>query len=138
MNRRIIGSIKNLLIDEKINLFKEHLNEIDNNFYSEDDYSDEYYKEETNITYSENEYDENYNKFYYVICLIAKNENQFNNIDCIEYFLLKNIVDKLNIEKKNIFLSFNNRRNFIETFIKTKKFAFSSINYIKSIITNTL
>ena len=131
MNNRIIYSIRNLLVDDKINIFKEDLDLIDNNFYSDEDVTDECYDEEKYIEYDEKEFQENCNKYYYVINVIAKRKGLNINKKNIKYFLLKYMKEKLNINEKNIILSFDNKKNFIEAFIKTNEFA-SSINKIKS------
>ena len=133
MHDRIIYSIKNLLEDDKINMFKKKLNLIDNNFHSDDDdVSDEKYEEEKYIIYNEEEFQENCNNFYYVISLITKRKGLKINKKNIKNCLLKNMLEQLNIQDKNIFVSFDNKKNFIEEFIKTNDFDSLSINKIKN------
>ena len=132
LNQRIINSIKNIFEDKYINSFKENIEILENNFYSdEDEYSDECFYIDEN--FDEKEYIKIMNNFYYVFCLIPKKKDLLNYKYKLKSFLPDYISKKLNIETKNIFISFNKKNNFIDSFIKTKKFS----NYsIKTIIKN--
>ena len=62
------------------------------------------------------------NKFWYLINIIGK-EELININNKFKEEILEEISDTLNIEKENIFFLYNNKRNFINYFIKTKIFA---------------
>ena len=125
---RIKDTFQNIFKDKKDELYKESFNEIENDFFSDDD--------EYQFQKNEDEFNKYCNNFYYTIGLFDKRKNILNNkynfINCF----LKNIKEKLYIKEKNIFLSFDNRKNFIENFIKTSEFFTSSIKEIKTNFTN--
>ena len=123
-NKNIINTNNNILKDE----LKNKLDSLDFNFYSDDEITAE---EEKNIKNNGNEFLNNSNNFYYIISLITKRKNISINKDKIKHFLLNNIKEQLNIIENNIFVSFDNTKNFIEAYIKTKDFCCSSINVIK-------
>jgi len=129
MNKEIIFTIKNIFIDEKINLFKEALSIIEDNFYSDDDS----YEDEKNFVLgkSENEFNEIKNKFYYSINMCAIRNNTFFNMKNIKELIINRINSNLLIERENIIVSFNNKCSFIDNFIRTKEFCDLSIQKIK-------
>ena len=128
LNRKITNSIYSIFNDNKITHIKEQIDFVDKNFYSDDE--DEYDEESYKINSSEATFIKNINKFYYVINLVPKEKNIYNNN--IKTYLTNIINEKLNINKSNIFVSFNKITNFLDTFIKTKNFSNSSLKEIKA------
>ena len=128
LNKKIRNSIYSIFNDNKITHIKEQFRIIDENFYSDEE-EDEYDEESYKIIPSEDVFIKNINKFYYVINLVAKEKNIYNNN--IKTYITKIINEKLNINKNNIFVSFNKINNFLDTFIKTKNISNSSIKEIK-------
>ena len=129
MNKNINNSNNNILKDKIID---SHINKyefsVDNFFYSDDDITDVEEINKKNVT---NEFSNNCNQFYYIISLITKGKNISINKDNIKLLFFNNLKEKLNIKENNIFLSFDNYKNFIESYIKTKEFSDSYINIIK-------
>ena len=68
-----------------------------------------------------NEYDTIKNKFMYIINIINKGNINFNN-DEFNQGILEDIANTLNVDINNIFVLSNNKRAFINHFIKTKIF----------------
>ena len=66
------------------------------------------------------------NMFYYVINLIPKKKTSYDKGTIIP-FLTDGIIKQFNINKDNIFLVFGDKNNFINYFIKTKKFSSMSL-----------
>ena len=65
------------------------------------------------MEYNDIDYFENVkNHFIYIIHLINKESNDFNNVN-FNKIILKKIIEELNINKNNILLSCNNITSFI-------------------------
>lgn len=128
LNKKIRNSIYSIFNDKKITHIKEQFELLDNNFYSNEE-EDEFDEESYTIIPSEEVFIKNINKFYYVINLVAKEKNIYNNN--IKTYITNIINEKLNINKNNIFVSFNKINNFLDSFIKTKNFSNSSLKEIK-------
>ena len=133
INKKILRKIKDIFIDEKINLIKDAIEIM---AFGEDSSEDEY--EYQNEAYNkdgfkkyEKEFDDNKNMFYYVITLVSQRDNIVFNKSNIKTVLIKKLGDLLQIEKNNIFLSFNNKYNFINSYIKTKEFNSYSLKKIQ-------
>ena len=133
INKKILRKIKDIFIDEKINLIKDAIEIM---AFGEDSSEDEY--EYQNEAYNkdgfkkyEKEFDDNKNMFYYVITLVSQRDNIIFNKSNIKTVLIKKLGDLLQIEKNNIFLSFNNKYNFINSYIKTKEFNSYSLKKIQ-------
>ena len=131
MDNSILKRMKEIFIDEKVNLIQASLDEIlEFEFENENDYSDECLNLESNDTnIDENEFIKNKNKFYYVINLVSQGNFKFNKKN-IKILLIKKLKDLLNIDEYNIFITFNNKNHFINSFIKTKDFSTSSFSRI--------
>ena len=139
LNKELIQVIKNIFYDKKINLFKDNLEIIENNFISENAENEESDISKiikyNNISkeYKNIEDENNYNKlqnFKYVINIIPKANKDFKK-DNIVNILINKFNNDLNIDKKNILITFNNKRNFIDAFIKTIEFSQLFPNEIK-------
>ena len=131
MNKIILDLISKIFIDEKLNLIKETLEIIENNFYSDDENEDGCFKKESlNFKINEDEFNDKKNMFYYIIYLIPQRNIIFNNLNIKAVFYNK-LRDHLHLEENNIFLSFNNKHYFINEYIKTKEFLYSSLKSIK-------
>ena len=117
MNKDLIFSIKRIFNDEKVSFYKLILSNIDSAFYSGDDFSDEKY-----LVNCQNEYEEIKNNFSYTINLNPFKRNLVFEPIKIGEILTDQINSKLYIDKENIFITFNNICNFIDSFIRTKTF----------------
>ena len=130
MSKSLLSSIKNIFIDEKINLFKEALSIIESNFYSfDEDFVEEKYKFEDNKY--ESEFNVNKNKFYYSITLTpmrTKYDYSFYDFKIIKENLIDKFSSNLDIERDNILVSFN-KSIFIDYFMRTNEFF--SLSYVK-------
>ena len=71
--------------------------------------------------------------FYYVICIISQRNNIIFNKLNIQTVFINKINELLKIDKSNIFISFNNKNNFINTYIKSKEFCETSLKTMKNI-----
>ena len=78
-------------------------------------------KFEINKDGEDNEYDIIKNKYLYIINIINENNINFNN-DEFNQEILKEISNALNVNKKNILILSNNKRDFFNNFIKTTNF----------------
>ena len=127
------------------------VNENDGNcFYDEDDesfleftnLSIDNQSEDENNEYILNKYNKNKNKyleefeklkneFYYAINLIPKKSFNYNQTKKIQTILNNKINYYLSINEDNIIITFNNKINFIDTFITTSKFNEMSIESIE-------
>ena len=135
INKELVTSIQTVFIDEKINLLKDALNYIDNDFYSDDEeFSNECYIV-NNLAKSKKEFEEKKNKFFYSIDLFPTANSFFNKLKIKEGFL-EEINTYISIKKENIYISFNNKCNFIDNFIKTEKFFEMSLQEIKYLYPN--
>ena len=84
MNDKIKNLIGNIFIDEKYNLFKEALDIIENNFYSDDENN----KESLSFKINEEEFDNTKNMLYYVISIISQRKNIiFNKLNIKTVFI---------------------------------------------------
>ena len=101
----------------KVSFYKLILSNIDSAFYSGDDFSDEKY-----LVNHQNEYEEIKNNFSYTINLNPFKRNLVFEPIKIGEILTDQINSKLYIDKENIFITFNNICNFIDSFIRTKTF----------------
>lgn len=129
INKELIFSIQNIFIDEKINLLKEALSHIDNEFYSdEDDFEDECYVVDK-LAKSKKEFEEKKNQFFYSVDLFPWGNSFFNKLKIEEGFIEETNYF-LSIKKENIYVSFNNKCNFIDNFIRTEKFFEMSLQEI--------
>ena len=126
INQKLLYSIQDIFMDEKINLFRQALEVIENNFDDEIE-TESLKKKEINLK----EFDAKKNMFYYVISLIPQRENIEYNKSNINYVLIKKMNEILNIKDYNIILSFNNKYYFINSIIKTKEFYDSTIDGLK-------
>ena len=113
LNLKLIQVIKNIFYDKDINLIKDIIDQIDNNFFTEED--------EGNKTYLLTEYDKTKENFYYTLNLVPKNDFGFDE-EKIRDFLINKFETILSINKKDVFISFNNGNDFIDNFIRTKNF----------------
>ena len=129
MNDKIKNLIGNIFIDEKYNLFKEALDIIENNFYSDDENN----KESLSFKINEEEFDNTKNMLYYVISIISQRKNIIFNKLNIKTVFINKLNEKLKIDQNNIFVSFNNKNNFINTYIKSKDFFDTSLKTLKKI-----
>ena len=129
MNKEILILIKSIFIDDKINLLREALSTIEDNFYSDDD---ENFYEEKYILYNSNEFDEMKNKFYYSINLYPIRNTLIFNMKNIKEVIADRISSNLSINKDNLIVSFNNKCYFIDNFIRTKEFFDLSIQKIRN------
>ena len=117
MKKELILSVKQIFEDKKINLYKESMNIIENEFYSDDDFVNE-----CNVNKTEAEYDLIKNNFFYVI-----NSIPFKTIPCFDTkkskeILIKQVKSQLNIQNDNIFISSNNISYFIDNILRTNNF----------------
>ena len=90
----------------------------------EDDFiQDEHYVIGDESEESENkEYDKIKNQFLYIVNLINKENYNLDN-DKLNKEIIKKISQVLSIDKKNVTISTNNKREFINNFIKTESFS---------------
>ena len=137
MNDIIKNIISNIFLDEKCNLFKDALDYIEKKFFLEDE-EDENYKGNYNgeilsFKINEDEFEDKKNMFYYVICIISQRNNIIFNKLNIQTVFINKINELLKIDKSNIFISFNNKNNFINTYIKSKEFCETSLKTMKNI-----
>ena len=118
----IIDTIKPIFNDEKLKIIEE-------GYHSDDDLEVE--KNLANINGSK--YNEIKDKFYYSLNLISKDKslNNSNNNEISGVFLNK-INTNLLIDKSNIFITFNNRNNFLDCFIQSRAFYEIKPKYIKN------
>ena len=109
-----------ILKDKNIDLFKEILDEIENNFFFGDD---EDYKIEKNkkIMLDKKEFDNSKNKFYYLVNIVERIRNNSDKENIINVFI-DEVNKNLKIDENNIYASIDNKLNFIDNFIKTKDF----------------
>ena len=112
MNKELILKIKDIFFD-KDTLLKDILIDIDNNFYSDDEMI-----EDENFAFK----DEMNNQFYASINIIPIKDNISSNMINSKEKIINLIHSDLSIDKENIFVSFNNKYNFIDNFIRTKEF----------------
>jgi hypothetical protein len=131
MKKELILSVKQIFEDKKINLYKESMNIIENEFYSDDDFVNE-----CNINKTEAEYDLIKNNFFYVI-----NSIPFKTIPCFDTkkskeILIKQVKSQLNIQNDNIFISSNNISYFIDNILRTNNFFEYSLDNIRNIYPN--
>ena len=158
LNKILLKELKNIFEDKNFNLIKEKIEIIDNNFYSDDDIEEEkslfnYNKNKFKDLIS-NEIDKKFNElknnFYYVINIIPKHSIIFDQPN-FQNTIINLFNEYLAIDKLNIFLSFNNKSIFIDTFIRDKNFVemkpieiksyfsdFNALYNIKIIINNLL
>ena len=71
--------------------------------------------------------------FYYVLSIISQRNNIIFNKLNIKTVFINKIIELLKIDQNNIFVSFNNKNNFINTYIKTKQFFETPLNIIKKL-----
>ena len=131
MKKELILSVKKIFEDKKINLYKESMNIIENEFYSDDDFVNE-----CNVNKTEAEYDLIKNNFFYVI-----NSIPFKTIPCFDTkkskeILIKQVKSQLNIQNDNIFISSNNISYFIDNILRTNNFFEYSLDNIRNIYPN--
>lgn len=131
MKKELILSVKQIFEDKKINLYKESMNIIENEFYSDDDFVNE-----CNVNKTEAEYDLIKNNFFYVI-----NSIPFKTIPCFDTkkskeILIKQVKSQLNIQNDNIFISSNNISYFIDNILRTNNFFEYSLDNIRNIYPN--
>lgn len=131
MQKELILSIKKIFEDKKINLYKESMNIIENEFYSDDDFVNE-----CNVNKSEAAYDLIKNNYFYVI-----NSIPFKTIPCFDAkkskeILIKQIKSQLNIQNDNIFISYDNISYFIDNILRTNTFFELSLDNIRNIYPN--
>ena len=81
--------------------------------------------------FDENEFIRKKNLFYYVINIVPQTNNIFYNKQNIRTSFINSIERCLHIEDNNIFVSFNNKIAFINTFIKTKTFMDFTLNQME-------
>ena len=141
MNYKLIEVIRNICFDEKINIIKQSLEIIDNNFFFEEeeegmDYNGEILNDHSNTKIYqsiktkkekksneiESKFDKFNNKFYFVVNLVSKTDFYFNKNE-IQNVIINKMNSYLSIDKNDILISFNNRSNFIDNFIRTEKFS---------------
>lgn len=141
MNYKLIEVIRNICFDEKINIIKQSLEIIDNNFFFEEeeegmDYNGEILNDNSNTKIYqsiktkkekksneiESKFDKFNNKFYFVVNLVSKTDFYFNKNE-IQNVIINKMNSYLSIDKNDILISFNNRSNFIDNFIRTEKFS---------------
>ena len=127
MNKELMLKIKNIFIDENNILFKDILTDIDDDFISDDDMI-----ENENFAFI----DETKNKFYTSINIIPAKDNNSANMMNTKSKLITLINSNLFIDKENIFVSFNNKSNFIDNFIRTKDFFEHSLEQLKKFFPN--
>ena len=104
--------LKNIIFDEDKTLFKDFTDN-DNNFYL----YDERIEDENNIIL-----DEIKNQFYASINIIPTKDNNSFNMKNTKEKIINLIHSNLSVDEENIYVSFNNKSNFIDNFIRTKKF----------------
>lgn len=119
---QIIDTIKPIFNDEKLKIIEE-------DYHSDDEFEIENHL----IKIKESEYSELKNRFYYSINMISKDKffNNSNNNKISGIFLNKIHTDLL-IDKKDIFITFNNRNNFLDCFIQSRVFSELKPKYIKN------
>ena len=62
------------------------------------------------------------NKFYFVVNLVSKTDFYYNKKE-IQNVIINKMNSFLSIDKNDILISFDNRSNFIDNFIRTEKFS---------------
>ena len=132
----------NDILGNMILIDKNSLEEIDNHYYVNEKYikkknGDSHIEKDEGIN-EENEYEDNEdnednyninnqlnNKFINIINLIKENKKYFDTkkINKILHNIIKIISKTLEIDKANIFLLFNDKRTFINHFIKGEEFS---------------
>ena len=112
INENLIVMLKNIIFDEDKTLFKDFTDN-DNNFYL----YDERIEDENNIIL-----DEIKNQFYASINIIPTKDNNSFNMKNTKEKIINLIHSNLSVDEENIYVSFNNKSNFIDNFIRTKKF----------------
>ena len=131
MNEKLLDIIKKIFKDEKKDLLEMSFNELSNDDSIKSLFKIEGRNLESNeYKIDKNEFIKSKNKFYYVINLIPQSNFKYNRHNIKTVFINK-IKDSFNINETNIFLSFNNKNSFVNTFIKTKEFCISSFKEIQ-------
>ena len=112
----LINTMKNL-IDNDIDLEEKIENEYD---FVEEKFTkgqnDEEYEENENI------FEDIKNKFWYIIYLINKENYYYFDKNKLREEIIENLNESIDIDKNNIFILYNNKRAFIDFFIKTQQF----------------
>ena len=141
IHEAILAKMKNIVLDEN-NPNKFYFNpstEIEK-LLEDEEISDEIYLPQISLKQLEEEYNKHKNDFHYIIYLISQKNQTFNKSNFKKAFLNK-LKDLLELNEKNIILSFNkninndnnnkNSKEFIDRFIKTNTFLALSLNEIK-------
>ena len=115
------------LLGDNFNYGK-NLEDIEYNFLTNEGFNKE--EDDQEITNESCEIDFIKNKFLYIINIINKENYKFNQ-NVFKQEILKSISKALKVEKNNIFILSNNKRAFINYFIKTTNFANLSLRQIK-------
>ena len=120
INDLLFKKIAIIIKDEKTGYQK--LEEIDNKFYSDDEISYSKKEKKEEIKLDQKEFGNSKNKFYYLINIVERIRNNSNKENIINVFI-DEVSNQLGINDDNIYASIDNKRNFIDNFIKTKEFA---------------
>ena len=139
MDKRLVNLIENLFEDDPNNYKRIVENVKDINFEEDEgDYRDEDYiiKKDGERKIDQNKFNSTLeNMFYYVINLIPK-ENVSYKKKSIAKFLINEFMKQFGIKKENIYLLFDEKKYFVNYFIKTKNFTSITDNEIKNIFQN--
>ena len=119
IDERITTYIEKLFGHKKRVHCSRDIEDIDDDFYSDEKANEEENEEE-------NEFDKIKNNLLYFITIIAKEKINLN--EDISNSIIERISEKLNIEKNNIFIMINEKVN---NFVKSKKFSILSYNEMK-------
>ena len=134
MHDIILKSIVKIFVDEKFNILTQIIEKIENDFASDDendgDGKENYVKKNIDFQIDEKEYSDKKNLFYYVIYILPQRRFIFHKKN-FQTIFIKQIKDLLHIDENNIFVSFDNKKTFINTFIKTNEFIDLSLQNIK-------